>query len=122
MMVTSTLLVVWLTLSCQNCFASDVDAASTTHASLGCCPSDLQHDKGEHMDAMTGNCATASLLVQPVVSEEIRIHMGDQFDLAVSIYNVDYALPPVSRYVSFSTQSTTSFSQRLFSSYRILLI
>lgn len=121
-MVTSVLLLVWLTLSCQNCFAEDVDIASTGHTAMGCCPYDSQHDKGEHMDATTGNCATASLLVQPVVLEDINILMGDQFDLAMSSYNVDYALPPSSGYVSFSTQSTTSFSQRLFSSYRILLI
>jgi len=124
MMMTSVLLMVWLTLSCQNCFAMEIQNAATSHASMDCCPSGMQQDQDtpEKMDGMTGNCVTANLMDQPVVAEDINLQLDDQTLLALSVYASDYPSSPSSGVLISAKQNPVSFSQRLFSSYRILLI
>jgi len=121
MMVTSVLLFVWLSLSCQNCFAIDVQENS--HASMDCCPTGMQLNQGSgHADVLADNCATASLIDQPAVSEEIKLQVEDQHLLAISVYAADYPSSASSGAVGFNQQQSFPFSHRLFSSYRILLI
>ena len=123
MFITSILLFVWLTLSCQNCFAMEVQAGSDMHASMECCPPDLKKGESDNTaDAASDKCVAAQLLEQPVLSDELSVQLDDQIDIKLSVHASDYPSSPSSGLLRAVQSNPDSFSHRLFSSYRILLI
>ena len=121
MMVVSVLLLVWSSLACQNCFAMDMSAPSSMHATMDCCPTSMDSPEDVN-DSQAGKCTTAYMVQQPVVIDEIQLLSFDQIDFALSVYPTDFPSSPSSGVVLDDNDVTTAFSLQTFSSYRKLLI
>jgi hypothetical protein len=120
------LLLVWLSFSCQNCFAdSETENAQKLHAAMDCCPS-TAHTKHAQADMFDGQgCDTNYLINQPMLADEgtMAIQLADFVDVLLPVAEARFA----SVYPSLIQppgvdKDPQYFSDRLFSSYRILLI
>jgi len=118
-LIAPVMLMIWLSLSCQNCFAADMDAASPDHAAMDCCPSKVVSDT-DSLDM--ADCPVNKLTQQPVVTDEAKFQIEDGVDAAIVLFESDYLAAPSSGRLLVTTSDHTSFSPRLFSSYRILQI
>lgn len=116
----SVLLLIWLSFSCQNCFAdSGSESAQSLHVAMNCCPPG-DHDEHDQQTGMSG-CDNNYLMNQPVIAEEVSVQLTD-FQIAllpVSDYRFEANYPDLIQPV---IRQPEHFSDRLFLSYRILLI
>lgn len=121
------LLMGWLTLTCQNCFAdtvADTEGASLMHANMECCSEGGHSDHG-HTAFDHKSCESNYLMSQPVVAtvaDNMVIQSGDQTIvlLPVSLHASSFSPPDNLQHAGLNQD--IYFSPRLFSSYRILLI
>lgn len=125
-LATTLLLMVWLSLTCQNCFANSNFAdsneeASLLHAAMDCCSeegySDHNRTEFDHK-----SCEPNYLTNQPVAVEKIVMQSGNQVFELLPVSLGDSSVPSPDRYQQAGLSQDSYFSPRLFSSYRILLI
>jgi hypothetical protein len=123
MLVLTMLLMAWLSLTCQNCFANTEDA-SLMHANMECCLEGGHSDHG-HTEFDHKSCGSNYLMSQPVVAtvaDNTVIQSGDQTIVLLPVTLHDSSSLPPDRYQHAGLNQDVYFSPRLFSSYRILLI
>ncbi len=121
MLLLPALVLVWLSFSCQNCFAdSQTESAQKMHAAMDCCPMDA-HSEHEHGDKQ--GCDTNYLINQPVLSDHGAAKLVDFSDvvLPITVASFTAVYPLLIQPIAVDRQDDY-FSDRHFSSYRILLI
>ncbi len=115
------LLLAWLSFSCQSCYAdSETETVQIMHAAMDCCPSGVHamDDKVENQ-----NCYNYSLIKQPLLADESAVQLADFQDVKLSVSSEGLTIAYPSLLQSTVLDSDPHyFSDRLFSSYRILLI
>jgi len=115
-------LMVWLSFSCQDCFADTIsDSAQKMHVAMDCCPPGAHHAQDDAVD-MSG-CDNNYLMNLPTITDQAAAQLADfqivMLPVATIRFEANYPnlIVPVAR-----QHEPAPFSDRLFSSYRILLI
>jgi len=113
------LLMVWLSLTCQNCFAAkaDVSAACDHQVQMECCPSGHMHDQSDN-----GSCDASHMVTQAVVIDTATFKTTDHVfpDMAsVDVVGFPKPLPLAYR---LSRVKVVHSPHSIFKHYRILLI
>ena len=118
------LLLVWLSFSCQNCFADNAtESAQKLHAAMDCCPSAAHGEHAQTDKAESQGCDTNYLVNQPMLSDEGAIQLADFVDVLLPVTEARLAaVYPSLIQPTGLDKDPQYFSDRLFSSYRILLI
>jgi hypothetical protein len=120
-LVMTALLSVWLGYSCQHCFAADLDeSAANMHAMMDCCPTSTHADQAP---ADSEGCQNNASLELPVISVDHTF--GNMEKLAfvfVSEFFIDTWDHPQPASPDYYPPNQPLFSDRNFTSYRILLI
>lgn len=115
------LLLVWLSFSCQDCFASSMtEKAQQDHAAMDCCPMGSQTGQHDHQDM--SDCDNMYLQNQPALSAEATTQLGDMQMLLLPVAEMRFEASYPELIPPFIRTLPEPFSDRLFSSYRILLI
>ena len=118
------IMLVWLSFSCQNCFAdSNTESAQKLHAAMDCCPS-AAHSEHAHNDMSDSQgCDTNYLVNQPMLTDEGALQLADFVDVLLPVTEARFAAVYPSLIQPTGLDNDPQyFSDRLFSSYRILLI
>jgi len=116
------LLLVWLSFSCQDCFAGSLsDSAQKMHVAMDCCPPGMHDDSSQQMDK--SGCDNNYLMDQPVIADQASPQLADFQMVMLPVNELDFeASYPLLKQPVHLTRVTVPFSDRSFSSYRILLI
>ena len=116
------LLLVWLSLTCQDCEAVTLqDSAKASHLAMDCCPPGSHSGEHDHMDM--SDCDSNQLMSEPAISAEAAVQLSDfqVVMLPVAELRFEASYPDLIQPIVIE-QASDQFSNRLFSSYRILLI
>jgi len=116
------LLLVWLSFSCQNCFADTLtDSMQQVHVAMDCCPSGMHADDGHQLD--TSGCDNNNLLNQPAITDEVTQQLSDFQLVLLPLDEIAFeSTYPILLQPTALSRVSEPFSDRSFSSYRILLI
>ena len=127
-LVLTVLLMGWLTLTCQNCFAdtgTDTEDVSLMHANMECCSEGGHSDHG-HTAFDHKSCGSNYLMSQPVVvanvADNMVIQSGDPVIVLLPVSLDASSFSPPDNLQHAGLNQDVYFYTRLFSSYRILLI
>ena len=115
------LLLVWMSFSCQNCFADTMQTSTQKiHAAMDCCPPNA-HQQHEQHDSQA--CDHNYLLKQPMLTDGASVQLPVFANLEWTIAELLFTdIEPVLIRSSQFDNPPDYYSDRLFSSYRILLI
>lgn len=116
------LLLVWLSFTCQDCEAGTVqNTAKASHMAMDCCPPGSHSGEHDHQDM--SDCDNNQLMSQPAINVEAAVQLSDfqVVMLPVAELRFEASYPNLIQPVVIE-QESEYFSNRLFSSYRILLI
>ena len=118
------IMLVWLSFSCQNCFAdSNTESAQKLHAAMDCCPSDAHSEHAHNDMSDSQGCDTNYLVNQPMLTDEGALQLADFVDVLLPVAEARFAaVYPSLIQPTGLDKEPQYFSDRLFSSYRILLI
>ncbi len=116
------LLLVWLSFSCQDCFAASLsDSVQKVHVAMDCCPPGMHNDSSQQMDK--SGCDNNYLMDQPAIADEFSPQLTDFQMVMLPVNELDFeATYPVLIQPIVLPRVSVPFSDRSFSSYRILLI
>jgi len=88
---------------------------------MDCCPQGAGLQDTDN-DNKADKCSMSLLAQQPVVAEDVKLQLGDQVDVAISVFPSDFPASASSGNFSLSSNTADVFSLQAFSSYRKLLI
>jgi len=113
------LLMVWLSLSCQNCFAAKIEmtAACDHQASMECCTPVHKQDKSGPV-----KCDTYHVVSQAVIADDVVLHVNDHVLPDMVASRLASFPDPVPSEYRYSRVKAFHFTHPIFKHYRVLLI